>query len=104
MKKWKHIVFFCAVFFITASASAQELKVTFPRAKSFKEEQIAYKKARTEERQQRQYSREERKAVKAYHKKLQTKAVRKRMKQNRKKAERNHFNKKEPRILRWFGR
>ena|SRR5690606_8390579 len=103
MKTWRNILFFYAIFSCIVSVNAQELKVTYYKPKSFKEERIEYKQERIEQRTQRQYSREERKAVKAYHKKLQTKKVRKRMKQSRKKAVYNRFNTRPPFYEKWFG-
>lgn len=102
MQRRRNILFFCALFLFVLCVQAQELKVTYYKPKSFKEERIEYKQERAEERIQRQYSREERNAVKAYHKKLQTKKVRKRMKQNRKKAVRNTYNQPVPFYEKWF--
>ena len=77
-------------------------KGTGPREKSIKMELKSNRKIRFEKREQRRKERAERKAVKAYHKRLQTKTVRKRMKQSRKSSLRYNDHKREFIIVRWF--
>lgn len=80
---------------------AQE-KGTGPREKSIKMEMKSNRQMRFEKREQRQKERAERKAIKAYHKRLQTKKVRKRMKASSRKATRYNENRREFFLLRWF--
>ena len=77
-------------------------KGTGPREKSIKMELKSNRKMRFEKRELRRKERAERKAIKAHHKKLQTKKVRKRMKQSRKAAMRHNDNRREFFITRWF--
>lgn len=60
------------------------------------------KKAKKKWKEQRRVEKAEKKAIKAHHKRLQTKDTRKRMKQERKKGEKMRANKKEFFIVRWF--
>ncbi|PBQ33125.1 hypothetical protein CNR22_15500 [Sphingobacteriaceae bacterium] len=57
---------------------------------------------RREAREKRKIARAEKKAIKKYHKRLQTKSVRKRMKNSRKSAMRHNDNKREFFMKRWF--
>lgn len=57
---------------------------------------------RFEKRELRRKERAEKKAIKAYHKRLQTKTVRKRMKSSRRKATRYNNNEREFFLKRWF--
>jgi hypothetical protein len=57
---------------------------------------------RKEARERRKIEKQERKAIKAHHKRLQTKDVRKRMKKSRKKAIMNNTGKREPWYKRMF--
>lgn len=57
---------------------------------------------RIEKREKRRQERAERRAVKKYHKRIQTKEVRKRMRSSRKTALRNHDHKREFFLKRWF--
>lgn len=75
-----------------------------PKKTSIASERKKRKAARKEAREQRRKERAERKAIKAYHKRLQTKTVRKRMKRNRSKAQRINDNKREFFLKRWFAR
>ncbi len=88
--------------FVGSFASAQAQNGTGPKEKTMRSEMRSEKKARQKDREQRKLEREERKAVEAHHKRIQTKAVRKRMKQSRKTALRNHDNKREFFAVRWF--
>jgi hypothetical protein len=60
------------------------------------------KAEKKEAKERRKLEKAERKAIKAYHKRLQTKTVRKRMKRSRKRAIMNNTNKREPWIKRVF--
>jgi hypothetical protein len=100
----KSIVKIIALFLLIHSTlflTAQE-KGTGPREKSIKMELKSNRKMRFEKRELRRKERAERKAVKAHHKKLQTKSVRKRMKKSRKAAMRHNDNKREFFVTRWF--
>lgn len=55
-----------------------------------------------EAREKRKMERAEKKAIKKYHKRLQTKQVRKRMKSSRKNATRYNNNEREFFVKRWF--
>ncbi len=99
----KGLILFCLLSF---SVHAQQKKSpqnkSGPAEKSFKEELKSDKQLRIEKREKRRKERAERKAVKQYHKRIQTKSVRKRMKSSRKTAIRNHDNKREPFLKRYF--
>ncbi len=73
-----------------------------PKEKSLKSERRVRQELRKEAREKRRKERAERKAIKQYHKRLQTKTVRKRMKASRKTAIRHNENKREFFIKRWF--
>lgn len=75
-----------------------------PKKPSIASERKKRKAIRKEAQEQRRKERAERKAIKAYHKRLQTKTVRKRMKRNRAKAQRINDNKREFFLKRWFTR
>jgi hypothetical protein len=75
-----------------------------PKKTSITSERKKRKAARKEAREQRRKERAERKAIKAYHKRLQTKTVRKRMKSNRSKSKRINENKREFFLKRWFAK
>ena len=89
--------------FISGSFFAQPKKAG-PVEKSFKEELKSDKQLRFEKREKRRQERAERKAIKAYHKRVQTKAVRKRMRSNKQLAIRNHDHKREPFFKRWMAK
>jgi hypothetical protein len=82
--------------------SAQSQNGTGPKEKTVRAEMRSEKKARKKAREQRKLDKAERKAVEAHHKRIQSKAVRKRMKSSRKTAIRNHDNKREFFAVRWF--
>lgn len=75
---------------------------TGPREKSFKEELKTNKQIRREQREKRKLEKAEQKAIRKHHKRIQTKAVQKRMKASRKKSKRYNDNKREFFILRWI--
>jgi hypothetical protein len=77
-------------------------KKTGPKEKTFKQELKSNKQVRKEARERKKMERAERKAIKKYHKRLQTKKVRKRMKSNRRKTARYNDNKREFFLIRWF--
>lgn len=87
--------------FISIAFFAQTKKAG-PVEKSFKEELKSDRQLRIEKREKRRQERAERKAIKNYHKRIQTKQVRKRMKRSRSIAIRNHDHKREFFIKRWF--
>lgn len=60
------------------------------------------KKAKQKWKENRKAEMDQKKAVKNHHKQLQTKETRKRMKREKRKAERLRTNKKESGIVRWF--
>jgi hypothetical protein len=90
-----------ALCFLSITFFAQTKKAG-PAEKSFKEELKSDKQLRIEKREKRRQERAERKAIKKYHQRIQTKQVRKRMKRNRNTAIRNHEHKREFFIKRWF--
>ncbi len=77
-------------------------KGTGPKEKTLKSERKVRRELRAEAKEKRRKERAERKAVKNYHKRLQTKEVRKRMKASRKTAIRHNQNKREFFLVRWF--
>ncbi len=60
------------------------------------------KKAKQKWKENRKAEMDQKKAVKAHHKSIQSKETRKRMKREKRKAERLRSNKKESGIVRWF--
>jgi hypothetical protein len=75
---------------------------TGPKEKTVKEELKSNRQLRKERKEKRKLERAERKAIKDYHKRLQTKKVRKRMKESRQHANRNNDNRREFFLKRWF--
>ena len=73
-----------------------------PKEKSLSNQMKVKKQIRREDREKRRAERAERRAVKKHHKRIQTKKVRKRMKESRATATRNNLNKKEFFVKRWF--
>ncbi|MEI8136068.1 MAG: hypothetical protein WCH21_01960 [Bacteroidota bacterium] len=71
-------------------------KGTGPKEKSVSSQSKILKKDRIEAREKRRKERAERKAIKKYHKRLQTKQVRKRMKKSKSRSVLNNENKREP--------
>ena len=93
-------VFFLAVSFISFAQNPPEQKSPTKGAEQNKK---AIRKAEKKEaKERRRIEKEERKAIKAYHKRLQTKTVRKRMKKSRKKAIMNNEHRRESFLKRWF--
>jgi hypothetical protein len=86
----------CLFFFVNPAQNSG------PKEKSLKSERKVRRELRAEAKEKRRKERAEKKAIKKYHKRLQTKKVRKRMKASRKTAIRNHDNKREFFIKRWF--
>lgn len=99
MKKLLTIVFCLA---LSLLAKPQQKPGTGPKEKSVKSEMRSRKMARKEDREKRKLEKEERRAVAKHHKRIQTKAVRKRMKASQGKAIRNQDNKREPFFKRLF--
>jgi hypothetical protein len=73
-----------------------------PKEKSLKKEMSLRKQIRRENRDKRRKERAERRKVKKHHKRIQTKKVRKRMKESKGTAARNNDNKREFFMKRWF--
>gem|GEM_PF-694867 len=96
--QWLLIIFLISSFL----PSHSQEKGTGPKEKSFKQELKSNKQVRREAREKRKLEKAERKAVKKYHKRLQTKKVRKRMKSSKKAATRYNNNKREFFLKRWF--
>jgi hypothetical protein len=88
--------------FCFAAHAQDKSEGTGPPSKSFASERKLRKEERREAREKRRQEKAERKAVKAYHKRLQTKPVLKRMKQSKNKARRNNEHKREFFLKRWF--
>ena len=97
----KPIVFTLVLMLAFFLAGAQE-KNTGPKEKSLKSQSKIRKELRFAASEKRRKERAEKKAIKRYHKHLQTKTVRKRMKASRKTAVRYNENKREFFIKRWF--
>ncbi|HQQ93339.1 MAG TPA: hypothetical protein PLQ93_02195 [Bacteroidia bacterium] len=99
------ILLLIATFCMSGSvmAFAQE-KGTGPREKTMREELKSNRRLRQERREKRKLERAERKAIKKHHKRIQTKAVRKRMSASRKKSNRINANKREFFLKRWYNR
>jgi hypothetical protein len=92
--------FVLLLFFSFSSFGQPEAKA--PSKQAEQKKRAIRKAERKEAKERRRIEKEERKAIKAYHKRLQTKQVRKRMKKSRKTAIRNNTGKREPWILRLF--
>ncbi|MBP7808895.1 MAG: hypothetical protein KA163_06360 [Bacteroidia bacterium] len=93
------------IIFIAFSIVSFAQKAPEPKAptKGAEQNKKAIRKAeRKEAKERKRIEKEERKAIKAYHKRLQTKTVRKRMKKSRKKAIMNNTNRREPWLKRVF--
>jgi hypothetical protein len=73
-----------------------------PKEKPISAQLKVKKQIRRENREKRRQERAERKAVKKHHKRIQTKTVRKRMKESRATATRNNLGKREFFLKRWF--
>ncbi len=107
MKWWgKHILLLVISWLcFNSSITAQtESSGAGPKKPSIASERKKRKASRKEAKEQRRKERAERKAIKAYHKRLQTKTVRKRMKRNRSKSQRINDNKREFFLKRWFAK
>ncbi|MCW3078300.1 MAG: hypothetical protein JWO32_2909 [Bacteroidetes bacterium] len=99
--KIKRILYILLLLNFIVPVCAQD-KGTGPKEKSIASERKLRKLERKESREKRKKEKAERKAVKAHHKRLQTKTVQKRMKQSKKRATLNNENKREPFFKRWF--
>lgn len=93
-------IIFTMLFAITGH-KAQE-KNSGPKEKSIKSQRKIRKELRFAVGEKRRKEKAEKKAIKKYHKRLQTKTVQKRMKSSRKRAVRYNDNKREFFIKRWF--
>jgi hypothetical protein len=89
-------------FFLLVTAKAQEKPGLGPKEKSVRSEMRSRKMARKEDREKRKLEKEEKKAIAKHHKRIQTKAVRKRMKTSQRKAQRHQDNKRDPFFQRMF--
>ena len=101
--KLKKIILLFFLFHLSFAFYAQDKSDgTGPPSKSMASKRKLRKEERKEAREKRKKEKAERKAVKAYHKRLQTKTVRKRMKKSKNKARLNNENKREFFVKRWF--
>ena len=98
---FKKLIYLVLILLIPLSNLAQE-KGTGPKEKSIQSQRKLNKQLRKEAREQRRKERAERKAIKAYHKRLQTKKVRKRMKKSKRTATLHNENRREPFYKRLF--
>ncbi len=98
---FKKLTYLLVILLIPLSTLAQE-KGTGPKEKTFQSQRKLNKQLRKEAREQRRKERAERKAIKAYHKRLQTKKVRKRMKSSKHTATLHNENRREPFYKRLF--
>lgn len=101
MKKYLCYILIFVLQLSVLDLGAQD-KGTGPREKTFKQEIKSDRQMRREKREKRKLERAERKAVKQHHKRIQTKKVRKRMKESRKTAVRHNENRREFFLKRWF--
>ncbi len=99
--KFKKIIYLLLLLSFATPYYGQD-KGTGPKEKSFKTKRKIRKEERREAKERRRKERAEKKAIKAYHKRLQTKTVRKRMKRSKNKATLRNENKREFFIKRWF--
>jgi|SRR3954462_633571 hypothetical protein len=81
---------------------AQEQKPAADKGQSPSTTRAQRKKLKKKWKEERRIKRDEKKAVKDHHKRIQTKETRKRMKAERKKGDKLRANKKEPWIVRKF--
>jgi hypothetical protein len=94
---------FLLIFLFSIDSFSQNQPEGKAPTKQAEQKKRAIRKAdRKEARERRRLEKQERKAIKAHHKRLQTKDVRKRMKKSRKKATMNNTGKREPWIKRVF--
>lgn len=99
----KHkLALFISLFAFAALPLTSQSGGAGPKEKSIKSERKIRKELRREAIEKRRKERAERKAIKQYHKRLQTKYVRRRMKNSRKSANRYNQNKREFFVVRWF--
>lgn len=99
--------FFTSVLFVCLlqnSFYAQENNGPPKKEQSIKSKRKLRKADKRKWKEERAAKRAEEKNIKAYHKRLQTKAVRKRMNQSKVKAQRNRDHLKEPLLLRFFNK
>lgn len=94
----------CSIFFISVFSQEDGPKGAGENDKSIMSEMREKRAARKAAREARRREREHKKAVKEYHKRTQTKAVRKRMKESQRKADMYNQNKREPWYRRIFKR
>lgn len=99
--KIKGIIFFILLATLAFPLISQD-KGTGPAEKSIKKERTLRKIDRKAAIERRKREKAERKAIKAHHKRIQTKTVRKRMKKSKGKARLNNENRREFFVKRWF--
>lgn len=75
---------------------------TGPREKRFSEELKSNRQMRREAREKRKLEKQEQKAIRKHHKRIQTKAVQKRMKASKRKSKRYNDNTPEFFLKRWY--
>lgn len=95
------ILLFCFFFLAQTPCEAQE---GGPPKTSIKSKRKQRKEDKKKWKEERRKKRAEQKAIKAYHKRIQTKEVRKRMKRSKKVAQRNHDHKRAPWYERMFNK
>ncbi len=101
--KFKRLIYFILLLnFVTPVIAQDNKKGTGPKEQSVKSERKVRKELRREAKERRRKERAEKKAVKAYHKRLQTKKVRKRMKRSKNTAKLNNENRREGFFRRMF--
>ncbi len=104
----KYFIFFLLIFSFSIPAQKSNDLKTPPKNKDAKEAEKSKREIRKEERKEwkerRKLEKEEQKMIKAYHKRIQTKTVLKRMKKSKQKAQMNNENKREFFLKRWFSK
>ncbi len=93
------LLFICL---LPLAVNAQEQASTKDKAPATS--RVQRKAAKKKWKEQRRAEMEDKKAVKDYHKRLQDKNTRKRMKREKKKSDKLRANKRDPFFVRWFRR
>jgi hypothetical protein len=97
--KFTKALLLLSLFFLPIIGISQEAP---PPNKAPASSKAQRKAAKQKWKEQRQIEREQKKAIKEHHKRLQTKSTLKRMNKNRMKGERMRDNKREFFLIRWF--
>ena len=102
MKPFLKKLIFLFILLMPLAVHAQEAKKDDTKAPATS--RVQRRAAKKKWKEQRRAEMDDKKAVKAYHKRLQTKKTLRRMKQEKKKSDRLRANKREFFLVRWFRR